>query len=685
LPRGEIQFFQVALSTLEVKPGVNQVPSEKTSDFVDSLKLARLQAIVSRVISYGSGPWVERLVRAPMLVQRHVATVIYESIPNQRPHDLEYGLDVLGSVIDSIGEEASQVRSMSQFNSYQWLLEVPSFVIGQIEREKNERLAYARKLASFLRARLVKWFENPALDFLSKIYIAQLVRLFSIALRESVKFGESFAPIVREITFLDRLGRKDVVIFVERELILLLQHQFDGERVEREKCKLVIKTMADVLIYSRTSFSHELQAETCVCALAISLFAARRGAPNKDIFHDLMGLLKSKLQADVPPEVFLRLVARRDEVGESWGWGLWELEQKESGEAHFLEMDDHLSRGALLMLSDQTFRLRTVKDQDLPAEHVLDHMIRKLDIEDWRIELPPEYPRALSQLKVELIALRDRRARIIAQKVEDSGLDIQKVKEYVDGELESALSDLAQYCEWISAACVVSESDVVKADRQFGISSLIPKECFVPDDVLDVSVIISNSGIGQAVQDFEIREVVRKLTEGSGFGQSVPTQSSVWDKVANNIYNNSPFIWLIGVGVGKYDVWSELEAARSMAEVAGVKIRFDNVDEISGWPSGILFINNSKNIEFQRHSPDVPFVAVYGRELSIDSGRIYCGITEISESMQRDWMRNSPSEEREGLSEKYRRSVWFRAAWSFEVIVSNGESPLFFPASALGD
>lgn len=678
LPRGEAQFFRVSAMAREVKPGADQTPSAPAEDVIDFGKVAQLQGMISRLISYGTGPGIDRLVRAPMLVQRHVATVIYEAIPNQRPHDLEYGLDVLGSVIDSAGKAAANAGGMSQLNAYQWVLEVPSFVIGQIERETGERLAYARKLASFLRARLMRWLEDPELDWLSRVYIAQIVRLFSIALGGGIKAGESFVPVVREITFLDKLGRREVVVYLERELILLLVRQVARDELGVLKRRVIIKTMVDVLSYSRTSHFSELHGETYMSALAVCLFTIGLDEFDGELIVELIEIFESKIRKELPIQVILGMVATKDEISERWRWSTWEMEQKESGEAHFLEMENLLARAALFMLRGRGWELRNVEDADIPSEHVIDQMINQIDARAWYADLPAQCAEGFENLKQELSSLLARRSRIIAARVERAHLDERKVKDYVDSELAAAAAELAEYSRWISESCLVQGVDKVEERLQFGMSSLIPRQCFVSDEILDISIMMGNSGLGQAVQDFEIRSLVQALSANAENGSFKAGVGGVWDHVAEMISRDAPYVWIIGIGVSQYDIWQNLDAARSKAIGKLVKIRFDNVGRIGDEPAGVWVVDPKDRIEFFRYEVDKPADPVYEMELSVELGRLYCCIAQISDAMRVEWLRDEAGESHDRLLRSYKESVLLRTAWSFEIDVKGSQVAQFF-------
>ncbi|MGX9190979.1 sulfite exporter TauE/SafE family protein [Stenotrophomonas sp. Ker107b] len=686
LSRGESGFFRVSALGPDVSVGTGQAPSISVDGDVDKAKVAQLQKLARHLVKYGSGEWIENFVRAPMVVHRHVATVIYEAIPNQRPHDLEYGLDVLGDIIDAAGLGRVDPSQSIEVSNYQWIFDIPHFVLGQIERSPEDGLGYARDLAAFIRGRLAKWFEHAQLDGFSQVYVGILVRILGLMVRRSHKSGQVFAGSLRSLPYLDRSERSQVTQLILRELILLLVGSPAGKPLLRAESRIVIKTVTDVLRSSRAPEGAELYIESFMGAIALSLYLARGDEDEEEdevevqLVSDLIDALADARDSDISIVMLLLSATNADDVSQRWKWSWWEIDQQESGGVHLVEIDGFLARAAIVMMAPRAWEFAQIRDEQLPPQYSIDNLVRLIDDGDWLSLLPIETARSINSLKDTLARLSDRRGMLVAQKVAAADVDVEKVSAYVNSELASASADLRGYSDWVVSSCSVIVSDEINAEIQFGIASLLPKDCFVADEILDTSVMIGSSGLGQSVEDFELRALVDAVRlsglEDQPFGSE--DESGFWSHVENLIRSGTSHIWLVGWGVSEYDLGDRLESAKASARDEGVCIRFDNVGGIEKSESGIFVIDPSDNIQFVRYAAERQGGSIAEGTLDPLMGGFYICIAKISEEMQHSWLRGENEDRAESLREKYHQSVLLRAAWSFTVSSGKADGQKFF-------
>lgn len=684
LSRGESRFFLVSGLGPRVSVGVGHAPSVSADVPPEPQKVAQLQKVARKLIEYGSGGWIESFVRAPMLVHRHVATVIYEAIPNHRPHDLEYGLDVLGDVIDATGLDKKSASNPSSMGQYQWIFEIPTFVCGHIERTSEDRWRYGRDLAKFLQGRLVKWLEHPQLDSFSLVYVKLLVRIFGLIVSTNLRDGAVFAGSLRALFYVEKSKRREAVQLIERELVLLLVGEVSGISLTRAERRVVIKCALDILSSTRDRSQGELYVETFMGALALSLFLAREDGIKTELIADLLDALDSSMDSRISMALLLSSAISADEVSERWKWSWWEIDQKETGVAHLVEIDDFLARAAMLAMAPRSWELAQIPDQDLPAQYAIDRLVRLVDSDDWRSLLPAGIANSMGRLKDELVALSRRRGELVAAGVAAAAIDGRKASEYVNSELGAAESDMRGYSEWVASSCILTPSDEIRPNLQFGIASLLPKDCFVTDEVLDTSVMIGTSGLGHSIEEFELRKLIDAAEQIGAEHRQVKSTSApdIWRHLSDLIAVGAHSVWMVGLGVSEFDLWENLESAKRMARDAGVLFRFDNVGGAEGLRAGVLVIDSYDNVEFVRYLVDGQAEAIAEGRLPPASGGLHVSLSEITQEMQEEWLRNESEDGAAKLRERYRMSVVMRSTWSFTVSMRRAQAQVFFEVDA---
>lgn len=678
IPRGRVSLFSVTKAIHEVNIGSANSPSDLTLSSIDPEGVERLQEILERVLVYGFGQWADDFTRVPMLVRSHVASVIYEAIPNQRPYDLEYGLGTLGFLIDEIERKSPHGAEFTPLEATEWAIEIPYFVFDQIRDAPRARMDYSRQLIDFVRARLWIWFNAERRDPLSRLYVQLLIKLFSLFLRTDIKAAEGVALYIRGLVSGDRSLRSAPLEMVQRGLILLLVEKVDQKALSTAARHLVLKTMDEAIRFSGKSDHNTVRFEAKIGALAVSFFLCMRDLELKQNIEQVLAEFVVNEGRNLSAAVQLNKLSEIEEISERWRWTWWELEQKESGVAHMVEMESWLTRAGLTVLAKRGGELAFVPDESLPPEHALDRYLRLINEGEWTSLLPRADALAVARLGDRIAILLERRKRIVRQRVEGAALDESKAMAFVNNEATSAAAELAEYQSWIASACKLRFIDEVREEPQFGSSILIPKECFVPDIVLDVPVMMGSFGLGQAVEEFELDLVTNAIIQAKGqLSSNDALVSGLWEHLRCLIESGrSSHIWIIAVEVSQYDVWTEYEVVRKIAEEKGIKIRYDNVNGRAGMVGGHLVLDHPDQIAFNRFKARGEPDAVSSVEMEPAAGGLYIGISAITEPMIAAWAPTGGE-----ISDDYSQSVLLRSAWSFEVEVAPKISVEYFSSS----
>lgn len=677
LDRGEHAFLALTKVQHEVTATNEPVKFDQSEHRIDTSEVMGLQQLLNQSIVFGAGPWTDDITRLPMLAQRHIATVLYKAIPGEQPHDLEYGLDVLAEIIDEIDRKHPDALPY-RLDAFGWIHEIPALLVEQACAAPHSRMLYARHIADFMRGRLAKWLPDRLRDSSSRNYLHQVTKLLRCFLKRDIKEAEYIALLIREIPSLARLTDLSALILVQRSLLLVfIDDQFSNARFKPQR-KLLIRTLKDTVRYGPGSTSDAYaRAETLISALGLALYKADTQSKFKEHVAEVIEELIHDNYGELPFFELLDSLKIINELNESWKWSWWEMDQKESGKAHWMSMDIWLTRAAMVAISTESWRLSYLEGESVPNMQVISAMQRNIDDseEGWTRLLPANLQQQVNGLRTALASLELRRKKIVDARVSVAGIDSRLVEKYIREVMDEVRASFGAHNAWLSNAGALAIDESASESNQAGISRLAPREWFVNTEALDIPVHVLPPRLSSALIEFEYRQVVRELseienrtTEVAGF-----EDQRIWEKVDELLGRNASHILIVGVGVSEYDVWSDLESRRNSASSSFVSLSYHTLrDEELG--RLIAVVDASKAFKITRRPPILEGVSIYEERLALDEGGIVSGIVEIGPDLQERWLRTTDEEKRGELESLYSESLLDRTVWSFDVSICDASA-----------
>jgi hypothetical protein len=654
--------------------------SEPEPEAVDIEAIRHLQRELEKYLVFGATPWTEEMTRLPMLAKRHVASVLYESVPAEQPHDFEYGLEVLSEVIDELCERHKDGEVLS-LDVFDWVQDVPSFLANQIAKAPHSRGLYARHLANFLRGRLVGWLSIPAMENLAKSYVYRLVAMMKGFMPRDMDSAAYIALVIRETPLLVLAPTRRSVIVLCRELVVLFVAQDFADSSCSAQRKLVLKTIREMVRYTKAGMESDAFAETMIVVLAMSLFRAQSDTRFVVHVEEVLKELVAHQYDELPFESLLRRLSEADRVSNEWGLTWWELSDREEGEANWLSMETWLLRSTLVSLSQESWRLNHLSDDEIPGEGVLQLVLRECAEEaGWVSLLPGSYRMQVLGMRGAIEGLLGRRKQTVLAKVLAAPIDIEKVKKYVSEIAGDVRASFDRHNDWFKAAGAVVVDGEDERVLQSGSSRLVPKEWFVPDEVLDVSTHVVPPRVGRSMIEFELKKLVGALAANqAATAINAPADAQVWASARQCLEGESRKLLVLGVGVGEGEVSAELDKLRKLAGPEdGQRIAYRTVRRVEGFNRAIIVASVPDAFQIIRREPLIEQDSLYEERLPLIDGGVVSGISLIDELMVETWLQKIPEADREDSREQYGKSLLDRNVWKFSIAVRNASAYQIF-------
>lgn len=674
------------VSILRANDSVNETElpeSNAISIGPDPAHVANLQQLFQSDIVFGSGPWTDDITRLPMLAQRHVATVLYEAMPGERPHDLEYGLEVLSEVIDAIDLKHKDGHPYT-LGAFDWVTGVPAYLVSQAVEEKHGKALYKREIAHFLRSRYAKWVSDPHRTRVSRSYMYQLAYLLRSSLLTDINSAQYLALVIREIPSLARNITLEGMVGIQRSLLNLVFDRIFSEKDSANQRKLILATMRDSVRYGpRSSFDAVIRAETIVATLAVGLYQAKVDSNYKLHVEQVLETLIDR-HAELPFFELLEILKNVDEFDGRWDLSGWEIQQKDSDEAHWVSIHIWITNAVLVALSSERWRLSHLEDSQIPNLQVISNALRSLEGEQEWLDVLPE-PLRISVLQTipVLQNLRERRQKVVDERVAEAGFSVEMVRKYVQEVMEDISVNFGAHNGWLLEAGAIEVSVQDGPGSQAGVSKLVPKEWFVSNDLLDIPVHLIPPKISSALLDFEMTRIARVLTAESinKIEASAVNDSRIWDAVRVLIEARVSHLLILAIGVSEYDVWELLQSARAKASSVGVDLRFQTVRSRTDNAQSIVIVDATKAFTIVRSMPAIDGVPVHQESLRLVEGGVVSGIIRIDEEMILAWKENLDAQDFAKMKGQYLTSFLDRTVWCFEVVVRDAEAYCIFSVS----
>lgn len=663
LPRGTHPLFRVV--SVQRARGANdqEVLTERE---IPSGHRDQIQSLLTNLLLYGQGERTDELVRLPMIANRHVASVLYESMPSQQPHNFPYGLDVLAEVMDH-ATNSDSFRDLDELDVLDWMHEIPAFLIEQISVTNVGRSAYVRHLSSFLRRRIVDWIKSEKMRGLAQAYLRYLIALLGNLLRDKDPAASQVALVYREIPALVDANDGKSLAIILREMIVLYVSREIAEPSFIEQRRLVLNTIKRSILYSYRGDEDRALVEVVVGLLGLALYRADSEAIYAGHPAEASSiLLEDMASRNGVSASALEIIENVGEIGEAWRWDHWELDQKGEG-AHWVSITTWLRRAAVVVLSEEAWLLLHTDADRLPSLQVLEAI--KKDVataESWAFHLG-EGPRARVMRMSTVVdeAIRKREG-YVSQRVEQAPLSFDRMNDYVRGVWDELQRSFFYYNDWLMKAGAVDCDDVVDSTSQAGVGNLVPREWFVDGSVLDIPIHVVAPSVGHALIDYELSRIER--IRGKGTRKTLVADfldQRIWVASEAVLARPRAALLLIGVGVGEYDIYDQLERLRSIASESGVLFKFETT-RLAGDKS-LLVIDASRDILISRRLPEIDGISLAEKRSEPARGGVVVRVAEIDDQMSARWTADMKDEERQVTMGRYKESLLFQVAWSAKV------------------
>jgi hypothetical protein len=668
LEKGQINFLAIVRSARADQ--FEQADAVHSDDHVNSSAVHRMQKILDACVLYRTTQNVDDLARIPLLLRRHVATVIYEALPNQRPHDAEYGLDILGVLVDEITARLKTGRDVESVSSekFRWIYEVPTFLLNQLGDASHSREIYSGLLTRFLRGRLIVWLAEERFDGLSRAYIELLIRIVKLGLLRGAA-AEYELAVIRDIPLMLKCRRDVAVALLGRELaVCFVDQAFRKKKFDRSRAS-IIRAMTEMLAFGDKPDINVL-VEVRVSLLSLALFKADRAPLYKKHVSEAIVGIAGEPSEDLLLDAAMSAIGARLEIVDKWRWDWWELDQRGRG-ATWMTMGNWIVRAIAVLISQEGWQLPHLEDSRVPPEYVLSTLLREIGSDTaWLALLPEATGKAVERMSGPLQELLTRRKEIVAKRVADAEFSPEKARAYVQEQVQYLVDSFVPHNDWLRKAAAVRVGGESTNLRQSGVRRLIPKEALVADGVADTSVVMVSNNVGAAAADFELATIATALIQARQLNLSdVSAEPAIWQDVARLVDGDARYILIIGVGVGRYEMHKEIDAATDKAKSAGKEVRFESIREIEGLARGII-VADAKSFFVRRSNPQASDAAIYRQELGLDQGGIVSEISEIDPDTKHRWVASLEEERRRDASAQYDTSVVASTYWSFEVVLT---------------
>lgn len=652
---------------------------------VSAAEIERIQRYFESLVQFGRGEWAEQQLRIPLLLSRHLSTMIYESIAKSMPHDFDYGLEVLGDLIDSLTVGGRSSESLSR-DTHKWVHQTPAIVCRRVIETDRLDLSFTLRLIQFIRGRLRKWLADEEMDGHSRAYIDLLKRLLVSCVLRGKEDIEDAVVFVREVPVFLGSGKARGAKLAARALILAFVDPAISGPEFADSRRVILRTIRDMVRFAGFSSNDEVGSpvfpEVSICLLAVCLFRAREN----QVYETHVAQAVDWVAADFADEKFrvgalLQLVEGIEEVVAFWRLDWWEMDQKERGEAHFMSMSLWLQRSAALLMSDTWWELEALEDAKLPSEQSIGSLRRAIENKDkWQELLPESAKIELSRLDRALAVVESRRRNIVRLRVAEAPLDRSGMDDFIQKVAEEIRATYSPFNQWLLECGFVDIAATPQPDKQAWIAQLILRQWFVDNEVKDIPTSISPPHVAGGMIEFEAKQIAKSVVASEAPVEEGSEASDVafWEPMVRELETTGKRFLIIGQGIGRHRVWRELNTIETKLgpEEFKARVRFVSVPaEPEGGTRRMISIGSGNSIRLSRF-PVVRDFTVDGAAFSfpITEGGIDVSLSSITETEIENWTSDDATESAESAAARYRESLAFRVIWSLAVSMAHHEN-----------
>lgn len=681
---GRLALLGVARNVVVDGTQSDSSPSEQRTA-VPAAEIENIQRYFESLVQFGRGDWSEQQLRIPMLLSRHLSTMIYESISRSMPHDFDYGLEVLGDLIDSLTVADRREERLGR-DTHKWVFQIPSIVCRRVVEANGLDLTFSLRLIQFIRGRLRKWLADEEMDGHSRAYIDLLKRLLVSSVLRGKEDIEDAVVFVREVPAFLESGKARGAKLMARALILAFVDPAVVDVRFADSRRVILRTIRDLLRFASFPGGDEddslVMPEVGMCLLAVCLFKSREDETYRSHVAQAVEWLSGDFSDDrFRADAVLRLVERVEEIIAFWRLDWWEMDQKERGEAHFMSMSVWLHRSSALVMSKAWWELEALEDASLPNEQTIGVLRRAIQNGDnWQELLPKSAIGELTRLDTALSVVESRRRAIVRLRVAQTALDEGELQSFVQKVADEIRVGYVPYNSWMLECGFVDISPTPRPDKQAWITELIQREWFVDNEVKDIPTSISPPHVVDGMVEFEARQIAESVISSGVAAEEVVTASETgfWNEIGSGLENTESRFLIIGSGIGRHKVWRELNEIeqRLGRDQFNARVRFISISPKSNEGLRSLISIASGNSIVLRRFPIVRDFNADGASFSfpISEGGIDVTLSSITDEEIKNWTSDTDKESIESEIAKFRESLAFRVIWSIEVSTENHDN-----------
>lgn len=633
-------------------------------------ELQDIQAFLDELIQYGDGTWALQQRRVPMLVLGHLSVMLSDSMTRRAPHELRYGLSVLGDLID-YASNAKVDGALVGSDSYRWVYDMPASLVRSYVGDMRVDTAYSSALVGFLRGRLAIWLSDQKNDALSRAYLGLIKELLvhDAANDEAI---DHLLVYVREIPSLVATPQKRVVVLVAKALIVAYLNP--GVRAGSRASRSVLRAMHEAVSFSRlTDSDSELaRIEVAVSLLAATMFLRRSEESYSEKFEEVLS--SRALEVNRAGEATLLIFALLNDVDKlvsTWQWDWWEMGHKDRGEAHFMSMETWVVRSAAILLAQASWAIDHVEDKFLPSIQILSRLVRSVGT-DWLETLQGSLRTEVTSLLNALKKAEERREVIVARAVAAASIDSSKCEKFVDGVLSEVNKEFGEYARWMfeNGFCAIEET---AGPSTAAVAQLIKRELFIVDDVLDVPIAVLTPAVARGLVEFETAAIGSGVRPNASVSKAIgPDDDAVW-RCVEELLGTGKSVLVVGFGVYKTQVWSNVDRLERDARFGG-RFKFVSSNKMLGSAPSILVICQGVVFVVRRRVDGRQAISLKVQDMEL--GGAVVSIASVTAGESSGWIEAGTSPE--DAARKASEFLVFRVEWNFQVEVAEGGQSFLF-------
>lgn len=668
----------VAVVPSEVGVADERVPGQPIRPTASDVQ--QLQQTLSGLIVFRVPDSTKVARKASFLVSRHLWQILLTSLEREDEREFKYGIGVLGELIGHLHQATpSQLTHSVREESREWVVEIPRALLSRIESSSKCDALY-REFVAFLRTRMVGCFGRQDLRTERDSYIWMMSRLMVMGGREQASCSSITARYVREIPLLSKkINRNDMVA-----LLKLVITGFLDPALRYLDCKpsrdAYLRTLKDLLTGWAPKSLPEmglLRAQAMVSLRAAAMYMAASEEDYTQHLAQVEDFSKKLRHKSFGASEVLALVSDGDTLEEEWDWSGWEMRKKPEGEAHFVSISRWMDISISIELSMRVQEVAQLKGAEIPTLSALERIQRAVSSAEESLQLLPQgADQRLKALREVIGKLHSVRSEVVASAVANSGLDSEKIDEFLSGAVEDIDNAFQSFGRALSrsGALILGNRPT---ESLFGSSQIVPKEWFVPDSILDHSIHVIPPSQGVSLLRHEAGVILSRLVEIKGssadglVGLSEGDRRQIFEEVGRLKVGGSRNILVVGDDSVLFELKYSfgLKENNDTAELSAEVLFLPASAAEGSFRCVAVLPLDRPAISVTRFQVPVDRDLLKRAESSLMGGLASVSLYVPSASQIQEWVEKLQEPEREIRRKDYQTGLIYSVQWSFEVSV----------------